>query len=465
MRMPSMTLCVAATAMLLSAAVEGYASGGVRPNVLLLVSDDQRPDTIAALGNRHIRTPTLDQLVARGTAFLRATCANPICTPSRAEIMTGCSGFRNGVLDFGDTIRPGTPRWAETMRTAGYRTFYVGKWHNDGRPRDHGYDQSRGLFFSGGPKRLTYPTDHAGRAVTGYTRWVFQSDDGTIYPEKGVGLTPEISDHIAAAAIDLIKQTKSRPFFLHVNFTAPHDPLLLPPRFETAYDPQAIPLPPNFLEQHPFDHGNLRGRDEKLWPWPRTEQDVRSELAAYYAVIAHMDQQIGRILTALEDAGEREETLVIFTSDHGLAIGSHGLRGKQNMYDHTIGVPLIFAGPGVPGGTKNRAQCYLRDLFPTVCDLVGVAWPESVEGRSLAPVIRGKQESIYPAVFGYFRNSQRMIRTDRWKLIHYPSIGRYQLFDLMTDPNELHDVSGDGRHKNRFEQLQARLNVLEKTSQ
>src|SRR5262249_55409521 len=154
-----------------------------------------------------------------------------------------------------------------------------------------------------------------------------------------------ISSMFADAAIGFLRRKQDNPFFLHVCFTAPHDPLIMPPGFEGKYDPARLPLPQNFLPRHPFDHGNLEGRDELLWPFPRTPDDVRGELASYYAVISHMDAQIGRILAALDETRLAENTIVIFSSDQGLSIGSHGLRGKQNMYEHTVGVPLVLRGP------------------------------------------------------------------------------------------------------------------------
>jgi arylsulfatase A-like enzyme len=428
-----------------------------RPNVVVLVTDDQRPDTIAALGNPVIRTPNLDALVRAGSTFTRAVCANPICTPSRAEILTGCSGFRNGVLDFGGKIDPQLVAWATAMQRGGYRTCYVGKWHNNGRPSGYGYDDCRGLFAGGGGRWWTPRHDHHGRDVTGYRGWVFQTDDGRMFPERGVGLTPEIDARFADAAVEYLVEPHDRPFFLHVNFTAPHDPLLMPPGYQDLYDPETIPLPDNFLPQHPFDHGNLQGRDELLLPFPRTDRDVRADLAVYYAVISHLDQQVGRIIDALRQSGQWQRTILVFTSDHGLAVGSHGLRGKQSMYEHTIGVPLILCGPGVPADRRFAAQVYLRDLYPTICDLTAVPIPSSVTGKSFAPVLRGQAETIHPFVVGYFRNFQRMIRTERWKLIHYPHLGRYQLFDLLNDPGETRDLSGDPENGEILQELQAML--------
>ncbi|GAB4137227.1 MAG: sulfatase-like hydrolase/transferase [Planctomycetaceae bacterium] len=419
-----------------------------RPNILFLLSDDQRPDTIAALGNPIIKTPHLDSLVKSGLTFTRATCSNPICTPSRAEILTGASGHRNGVTDFGGRFRKGIAFWANTFQRAGYRTGYVGKWHNAGRPSTVGYSETPGLYAGGGGRWAVPSFDWNGRPVTGYRGWIFQTDDRrTFFPERGVGLTPGISAHFADAAIQFLKKpNEKRPFFLHVNFTAPHDPLLMPYGYEKLYNPQKIPLPGNFLPRHPFDHGNFMGRDERLWEWPRTRQAVREELAVYYSVITHMDAQIGRIINTLKANGQWKNTIVIFASDHGLAIGSHGLRGKQNMYEHTIGVPLIFSGPGIPQNRKTSAQCYLRDLFPTTCELANIPIPRSVNGRSLKPVIDGKATSLYPHIFGRFRNVQRMIRTDEWKLIYYPQAKRTQLFHLKTDPLEMKNLFNRKKH-------------------
>jgi arylsulfatase A-like enzyme len=304
--------------------------------------------------------------------------------------------------------------------------------------------------------------DYAGRRASGYQGAVFQTDDGELFPEKGVGLTPDISREFADAAISFIRRQPTEPFFLHVNFTAPHDPLLIPPGYEGKYDPAKIPLPPNFLPEHPFDHGDFRSRDELLFAWPRTPAEVRAELAAYYAVISHMDQQIGRILAALEETGQMPNTIIIFSSDQGLAMGSHGLRGKENMYEHTVGTPLIICGPGVPEGARRNAQCYLRDLYPTICEIAGAEVPAVVQGKSLVPVLRDDKHTLYPAIFGYFGRVQRMIRTDQWKLIYYPQIGRYQLFDLVTDPYELKDLSGDPQRATTLSDLRVKLTAWQK---
>jgi arylsulfatase A-like enzyme len=428
------------------------------PNILFVLADDLRLDAIHALGNAGIQTPNLDTLARDGTVFTRATCAYPICVVSRAEILTGVPAFRTGVQYEGARIHTNLALWPETMRRGGYHTWFVGKWHNDGQPKQRGYEETRGLYAGGGaPKPLPPYRDWKGRDATGYTGWTFKTDDGRAEPEKGVGLTPDISARFADVAVELIQRKPDKPFFLHISFTAPHDPRLMPTGYAGRYKPANIPLPKNFLPEHPFDHGNFKGRDEVLLPWPRTPEAIREELAVYYAVVSHLDAQIGRILAALRDSGQATNTVVIFTSDHGLALGSHGLFGKQNMYEHTIGVPLIVAGPGIPKGRRTDAQCYLRDLFPTTCELARIPIPATVQGRSLVPVLRGAKESVYPFVIGYFTDTQRMIRTEEWKLIHYPEAGRRQLFDLTSDPDELKDVASDSKHATTLADLQSRL--------
>ncbi len=433
-----------------------------RPNIVFLLSDDQRPDTIAALGNSIIKTPHLDQLVKQGTSFTRAVCANPICTPSRAEILTGVGGFHNGSMDFGKPIKAELPTWAQTMHNAGYQSWYVGKWHNDGKPVLRGYDETLGLFTGGGGRWAVPSYDGNGVLVTGYRGWIFQDDERHFFPGKGVGLSSNISEHFADAAIEFIKREHAQPFFLHVCFTAPHDPLLMPIGYEQYYDPDKIPAPANFLPEHPFDHGNFDGRDEALLPWPRTKKIVQNDLSLYYSVISHLDTQVGRVVDALKKSGQWENTILIYSSDHGLAMGSHGLRGKQNMYEHTVGVPMIMVGPDIPADKRSAAQCYLRDLYPTTCDLTGVVIPESVEGKSLKPVLTGDKTAIYDEVYCYFRDYQRMIRTDRWKLILYPHLNRVQLFDLKNDPLEQHDLSREPSHQETRNRLLQKLNAWRK---
>jgi arylsulfatase A-like enzyme len=462
MKLPGSAWVAVVSCLAGATATESTEAPQARPNILFLLADDHRPDFVAALGHPRLRTPHLDRLAERGTVFPRATCSYPICVVSRAEILTGQTGWENGIDGWnGSRFRPGVTFWSQTLRDAGYVTCHVGKWHVPGRPSALGFTDTDGLFAGGGGAWWKDDrTDWKGLPVTGYRGWVFQDDaGGRFFPEHGVGLTPETDVRIAEAAVAFLRHRSDRPWFLHVNFTAPHDPLLLaaddpPPASRAAPD-----LPPNFLPQHPFDHGNLRGRDEQLLPFPRTPESVRDELRAYETVVERLDAQVGRVLQALVETGQTPRTLVIYASDHGLAMGSHGLRGKQNLYEHTVNVPLIVAGPGIPSGKRHPAQVYLRELYPTTCDLAGIAVPESVSARSFAAVLRGEAPAHHEAIFGYFRDTQRMVRTDRHKLIVYPRAGQIQLFDLETDPHERHNLAGTAEWADVQARLQAALDA------
>ncbi|QDU97471.1 sulfatase-like hydrolase/transferase [Lignipirellula cremea] len=457
--------CLAISALLLLGGLRlagsgPQAAGAERPNFLFLLADDQRGDTIAALGNQQISTPSLDRLVREGMSFTRATCSYPICWVSRSEILTGQHGWENGVTGLGNlNFADGVSFWPATFAAAGYATYTVGKWHMRPKPAECGFTGVAGFYYHGdGKLHPVDQTDDRGVPVTGYRGWMFQSGDGrTRHPDQGVGLTPDISAKFADAAISIIDKAGDQPWLLMVNFTAPHDPLFTPTSTAGKYHADQMQLPANFLPRHPFDHGNLEGRDERLMEWPRTPAAVRDVLRLYYAVIDDLDHQVGRILTRLEETGQRDRTYVIYSSDHGMAVGSHGLRGKQNMYEHTINTPLLISGPGIKPGVRTTAQVYLRELYPTTCELAGIAIPEAVTAESFAAVLRGEKQTHHARIFGYFTGSQRMVRNDRWKLIHYPVAKRWQLFDLQADPHELQNLVDAPEHAAIVADLQQQL--------
>ena len=216
-------------------------------------------------------------------------------------------------------------------------------------------------------------------------------------------------------------------------------------------------MPPNFKPFHPLNNGDLLVRDERLAPWPRPEANIRGQIRDYYAVITAMDQQIGRILDCLRQIGEYDRTIIIFSSDQGIALGSHGLMGKQNLYEHSMGVPLVFAGPGIPRGQTSDAFVYHLDLLPTLCELVGAKVPDGLDGKSLAPLVHGKTDQVRDTIFLAYRNLQRAVRHGRWKLIRYPQINRNRLFDLQEDPFELNDLSRDPAQAGRIKELMTRM--------
>ncbi|QDU21067.1 sulfatase-like hydrolase/transferase [Urbifossiella limnaea] len=415
------------------------------PNLVFICSDDQRADTIAALGNRHIRTPALDRMARDGVAFTNAYCMGStqpaVCVPSRAMFLTGRSLFR-----VNDQLRD-LPTWPETFRRAGYHTFGVGKWHNGTASYARSFDAGGPVFFGGMSdqnKVPAHPFDPSGA----YPKTNLRTDGGYSTTQFGDAAVRFLTDYRG-----------NKPFFLYLTLTSPHDPRTPPAGWEARYDPATLPLPRNFLGRHPFDNGELKIRDEALLGWPRSEPDVRRELAAYYAMIESVDAQVGRVYEALERRGCLRNTIVIFASDHGLALGSHGLLGKQNLYEHSTKAPLLMTGPGIPAGSRSAAFVYLFDLFPTACEWFGVAPPAGVDGRSLTGVIAGRQVGVREVVFGAYRDVQRSVRTERWKLIRYPKIGRTQLFDLHADPDELRDLSTDPAHAAALREMTDRLSA------
>jgi choline-sulfatase len=184
---------------------------------------------------------------------------------------------------------------------------------------------------------------------------------------------------------------------------------------------------------------------------------VRTHLREYYAIISHLDAQVGRILDALERSGKADNTIVVFTADNGLAVGQHGLLGKQCLYDHSVRVPLIVAGPGVPKDKRVDAMVYMPSLYATTCEMAGVPAPKTVQFPSLVPLITGEKQSLYDDLYGGYVHTQRMVRTDRWKLTLTPGAGEVQLFDVRDDPWEQHNVAGDPGNAKVITDLYARL--------
>lgn len=389
-----------------------------RLNVLVLFADDQRADTIAGLGNPAIQTPNLDRLVKRGVAFDRAYMQGGFhgatCIPSRAMLLSGRPLFRV------DEKLKRDETWPAAFRRAGYTTFLSGKWHNGVESLPASFQIARSVFVGG----MTNPMQaKLGNVMDG------KFDKPALAPQHACAV-------FADEAIRFLGQPQKGPFFCYVPFDAPHDPHIVPKDFPIRYDPARLPLPANFLPQHPWDNGEMTVRDEKLLPWPRTPEKVRQMNAEYYRYISYLDAQIGRILDALDASPHARNTLVVFTADSGVARGSHGLIGKQNIYEHSIRVPLIMAGPGIPAGKRTDAMCYLFDVLPTLGSLCGVAGPKTSEGMEFTASLKNPAVAARPQLMFAYRNFQRAVRDDRWKLIVYPQINRTQLFDLRTDPQE-----------------------------
>ncbi|MFW5802950.1 MAG: sulfatase-like hydrolase/transferase [Verrucomicrobiota bacterium] len=432
-----------------------------KPNILFILTDDHRFDTISVIGNPEIHTPNLDALAKEGTTFTNASIMGgtspAVCMPSRAMLMTGRYLFR---LDGnGARIPAEQTTMPEVFRNAGYHTHIVGKWHQDRNSLQRGFADGNRIFgftdgwyqqYGGHWNVPVHDYDPSGEYPheTGY---ILAEDKCTKLPvEIGVGGVHS-SEMFADAAIDYLdsRQTKQAsepaPFFLYLSFVAPHDPRHSPNEFEEMYSSENVTLPENFLPRHPFDNGELYVRDEALEAWPRREHAVRRHIADYYAMISHADAEIGRVVQKLKDCGEYDNTLIVFAGDNGLAVGQHGLMGKQNLYEHSIRVPLVFRGPGIPADVRTDSQCYLLDLFPTLCDYLKISVPESVDGLSLLPAIREPGKNLRSSHYYGYRAYQRAVRTKSHKLIENFADGKQttQLFDLRNDPCEIRNIADD----------------------
>lgn len=420
-------------------AAPGRTQPAKKLNVLVLFADDMRADTISAWGNPHIKTPNLDRLVKAGYSFrgnyVFGGNSGAVCVPSRAMLMSGKTWFH---------VDAPTLNGARLLPThlgeAGYATFGTGKWHNGQPSWKRAFQRGKTIMFGGMSDHTKVPVRDLG-------------PDGQLTAER-VG-EKFSSEMFADSAIDFLKSHDGqKPFFAYVAFTAPHDPRQPPQAYRDMYYRNLPPLPKNYLPQHPFDNGaTIGGRDENLGPWPRTEAVIRDQLAEYYGLITHMDEQIGRILATLQESGQAENTLIVFAADNGLALGSHGLLGKQSVFEHSMRTPMVLVGPGIPKGKSTQAFTYLLDLFPTLCDVTGVEPPPGLEGKNLRPLWEGKKKRVRETVFLPFLQVQRAVRDERWKLIAYPKIRHLQLFDLKNDPYETTNLIDDPKHTGHVERL------------
>ena len=440
----TLTLLVA-----LIGAIASSAAAAKRPNVLFIFTDDQRPDAFSALGNPDIKTPNMDRIINSGfvfnQAYIQGSMTGATCLPSRAMLMSGKPLFRAPMrLDSG-VLMP------QVFQKAGYKTFATGKWHNGELSFENCFDEAEAVFFGGAARsHVNVP--------------VHQMIAGLMVPyDAGETFS---TDMFAAAAIDFIeRQSKTeQPFFCYIPFTAPHSPVTPPGKWATMYDPDKITLPPNHSALRP-DLADKRqstggrgggrggrGRGGDASPVDRAKQ----QYAAYYGLISHLDHHIGRVLDTLEKTGQAENTIILFATDHGMAMNSHGQSGKHNAYEHTSRVQIFASGAGVPKGSSD-ALVYLYDIYPTLCGLTGLPIPDEVEGKSLAEVIHGKQAKVRNHLFTAYMDDHRAIRDDRWKLFYRPKEDRAALYDLKNDPHELNDLAAKPENKDRIAKLKVEL--------
>ena len=408
----------------IAAAAAASATPTKRPNILHIHADDHRADGLGALGHPVVQTPNLDTLVARGFTFTHCytmgSMVGAVCLPSRTMMLTGKSWLR--IPKRAEGAGEAENSLPKVMSRAGYETWHCGKPGNE------------------------------------YTVGLKAFDTNLSMADNSPDLRRGSSERHADATIKFLRERPAeKPFYIYLAPPVPHDPRVAAPEFHGRYDAAKIPLPPAFLPLHPFDNGEMLVRDEKLAPWPRTPADTRQQLADYYACITGLDHHVGRIFAALKAGGQWENTIIIFTGDNGLSVGEHGLFGKQNLYEFGgMHVPFVLAGPGIPKGTSD-AFVYLMDLFPTFAEFGGAKLPAGIEGKSLASIIAGRETKVRDLCYTGYRDCQRAVRDQRWKLIRYPLVDVTQLFDLQTDPRELTNLAAQPAHGAKVVELTALL--------
>jgi arylsulfatase A-like enzyme len=442
-----------------------------KPNILILLTDDQRFDTIAALGNTQIQTPNMDRLVHMGTTFTQAHIpsgtSGAVCMPSRAMLMTGRYLFH--IMGAGETIDPDHIMIGEHLKKHGYLCHGIGKWHNGKESFNRNHSSGENIFFGGMADHWNVPVydyDPTGKyeGTCPYIKDPLHSNQPKTrkYDHKYEGV--HSSQFIADTAIKFLesyeKSPRDNPFFLYMAFLAPHDPRTMPKRFLDMYKDADIELPPNFMASHPFKTGELHHRDDNLASKPRKPEEIKKHLKEYYALISHLDYEIGRVIDRLEAMGVLDNTYIVLAGDNGLALGQHGLMGKQSCYEHSNHVPLIFTGPNIPKDTQTDAFAYLLDIYPTLCDLVGLNIPDTVDGKSLVPAIHNPNEKTRDDLYIAFTKSQRAVKTRSLKLIEYVYKQKHiqtQLFNLATDPWELKNLADNPQYATHINTLRKRM--------
>ena len=446
-----------------------------RPNILFILTDDQAPfDFKFHNPQSTLEAPQIAKLAAEGmvldAAYHMGSFSGAVCTPSRHMIASGRTVWNLPIGPTAAKCPPGLERntLGPVFSRAGYATMRTCKQGNSYAAADRLYDVVHDATKRGG-------TAESGSA--------WHAD--------------RVLDYLAERG----KQQDRRPFFIHFGLSHPHDvrdgtPELLARygatnhRDQNSFPPvhsRQPPLPPNWLPGHPFDNTEMKVRDEKAVSgvWDRRDPaTIRNETGREYACAENIDIQIGRVLARLAEMGELEHTYIFYTADHGIAIGRHGLMGKQNLYEHSWRVPMIVKGPGIKPGSRAPGNVYLGDLLATFCDLAGVDVPDTNQGTSFKPVLLGARQTIRETLYGVYaaggKPGMRAVRQGDWKLIEYqsPDTRETQLFNLKENPDELlaehHDpevrsltgvqpapgqtnLAGDPAHAAKLAEMQALL--------
>ena len=433
------------------------------PNFIFIFADDMAYETIAAHGETDIDTPHLDRLLSRSTSFTRAynlgAWNGAVCIASRTMLLTGRTVWNAYTIDNKHDMHRQVLNghtWPQYLKQAGYRTYMSGKWHIKNDPSkifDVTKDIRPGMpdDVEVGYNRPKSPEHYA----SGWKPW--DPSHGGFW-EGGTHWSEVLANH----GVDFISEAANRPepFFMYLAFNAPHDPRQAPKSFIDQYPLNRISLPVTYMTNYPYADEIGCGptvRDERLAPFPRTEYAVKVNRQEYYALVSHMDAQIGRILDAVDRSGKADSTYIIFTADHGLAVGHHGFMGKQNLYEHSTKVPFLICGPDIKKNHVINEPIYLQDVMPTTLHLAGLPIADSIEFKSLLPLLSASTAMHYPSIYGGFKGIQRSITKENWKLIYYTYANKYRLYNLAEDPQEMNDLSQNKTQASRLYNMKKEL--------
>ncbi len=464
-------LCTAIIPSLFTSQVDSFAQSSrpvkpSKPDILFIFVDDMTYDGLNALGNHQIISPNIDKLVKRGVSFQNnynmGGWNGAISQASRTQLITGMyvwNAYREQERDKFSSLVEKRQLWPQVMEDAGYKTYHTGKWHMWYVKPGAIFQKAEGLSSGMMPDHYNFkaPTYGVPKTYLGYER-PLSRDDSSWQPwdTSNGGYWKEDGRHWSVIQADYLidymqeNQDSEKPLFMTIAFNAPHDPRQSPKEFIDMYDVDEIEVPESFQPEHPYMKEmacDKTLRDEELAPWPRTKYAIQKHRQEYYSLISHLDVQIGRILDALERSGRADNTLIVFSADNGIALGKHGLMGKQSMYDHSLKVPLVFAGCGLPEGETRTQLTYMQDLVPTVMEIAGVEKPKGMDFVSQLDVAKdGSLPSNHSELYGAYLDVQRMVRNDRYKLLMIPKARKAYLFDLINDPQEIVNLYDDPKY-------------------
>jgi choline-sulfatase len=433
-------------------------------NVLFIMSDQHSRHVLGCYGNAAAQTPALDALAARGTRFANSYCNFPICVPSRASFATGRYAHQIGSWDNASPyVGTEATSWGHRLTEQGHTVTTIGKLHYRRVDDPSGFpDQRLPMHVLEGEGDL-YGLLRADMPVRP------QSRRQVLEARAGESEYTRYDRAIAQAAARWLQDeapVQRRPWCLFVSFVTPHFPLIAPPEHFNRFHPDDLPWPvqgrPEEWPHHPVIE---RHRGQQALGQPFDEATVRNAMVAYYGLVSFMDEQVGRVLQAVDDADLRASTRIVYTSDHGEMLGEHGMWWKSSLYEGSVGVPMIVAGPDIPAGKVRNTNVSLVDCFPTIVEGVGAefaAVDRDLPGRSLWRLAREADQARevfaeYHAIFS--PSAAFMLRDDRYKYHHYVGFPP-QLFDLQSDPNEEHDLAADPARAGTLARMDRQLRAI-----